>query len=97
MVIFVTITMTVAVGRGIWAVSGSKTKQPDIILLVWDTVGADRMSLSGYGHPTTPYAEELAKTSINFIRAHSIQTLPSPVTSVFLPVCIIADMVWATG
>ena len=36
-------------------------ERPNIVLVVWDTVRADHLSLYGYGRPTTPYLEQWAR------------------------------------
>jgi arylsulfatase A-like enzyme len=53
-------------------------KRPNVMLVVWDTVRADRMSLYGYTKPTTPRLEALAKESVVYERATStgMWTLP---------------------
>jgi arylsulfatase A-like enzyme len=52
---------------------------PNVLLVVMDTVRADRMSLYGYERPTTPTLEGLAKQGIRFdnARATAPWTLPS--------------------
>jgi arylsulfatase A-like enzyme len=55
---------------------------PNLLWIVMDTVRADRMSLYGYGRPTTPQLAEWAKEGITFERARSAApwTLPSHIT-----------------
>lgn len=55
------------------------SRPPDVLLLVMDTTRADRCSVTGYGRPTTPRLEELAKESVVFDDAWSPSswTLPS--------------------
>jgi arylsulfatase A-like enzyme len=52
---------------------------PNVLLLVLDTVRASRMSLYGYGRPTTPFLEKLAAQGVTFEWAISPSswTLPS--------------------
>jgi arylsulfatase A-like enzyme len=52
---------------------------PNILLIVLDTVRADRLSLYGYQRPTTPHLERLAQRGIRFdqARATAPWTLPS--------------------
>jgi arylsulfatase A-like enzyme len=52
---------------------------PNVLLIVLDTVRAQNLSLYGYGRPTTPQLERLAKTGVVFERALSPApwTLPS--------------------
>ena len=52
---------------------------PNVLLIVLDTVRADRLSLYGYGRPTTPRLESLAGRGVRFDRARSTApwTLPS--------------------
>ena len=53
--------------------------RPNVLIVVWDTVRADRMSLYGYGRPTTPKLDAWAKDAVVFERATSpgMWTLPS--------------------
>jgi arylsulfatase A-like enzyme len=52
---------------------------PNVLLIVLDTVRADRTSLYGYNRPTTPALEKLARRGIRFeeARATAPWTLPS--------------------
>ena len=52
---------------------------PNVLLIVLDTVRADRLSLYGYRRPTSPTLERLAKRGIRFdeARATAPWTLPS--------------------
>ena len=52
---------------------------PNVLLIVWDTVRAESMSLYGYERPTTPYLEELSKEGAVFQNAIATTswTLPS--------------------
>jgi hypothetical protein len=52
---------------------------PNVLLVVLDTVRADRLSLYGYPRPTTPALKALAKRGIRFdeARATAAWTLPS--------------------
>jgi uncharacterized sulfatase len=43
--------------------------KPNIILIVLDTLRADRMSCYGYGHQTTPFVDALAEDATLFERA----------------------------
>ena len=61
--------------------SGSRggSAPPNVIMIVWDTVRADHLSLYGYSRPTTPFLDQLAEKSLVFDRAYSTApwTLPS--------------------
>ncbi len=46
--------------------SDEPAPRPNVILLVMDTTRADRCSVNGYGRPTTPALEALAREGINF-------------------------------
>jgi arylsulfatase A-like enzyme len=64
-------------GAGGWfAFRGSGPKRPDILIVLWDTCRADR--LSAYGHPveTTPWLSRFAKDAVLFKQAFA----PSPCT-----------------
>ncbi|MEJ2704361.1 MAG: sulfatase, partial [Sedimentisphaerales bacterium] len=52
---------------------------PNVLLIVWDTVRAESMSLYGYERQTTPYLEDLAKEGTVFRNAIATAswTLPS--------------------
>jgi arylsulfatase A-like enzyme len=52
---------------------------PNVLLIVLDTVRADRMSLYGYGRDTTPNLARLARRGVTFTQARSTApwTLPS--------------------
>ena len=54
-------------------------RPPNILLIVLDTVRADRLSLYGYGRDTTPNLARLARRGVRFDRARSTApwTLPS--------------------
>ena len=55
---------------------------PNVLLITLDTVGADHLSLYGYGRPTSPVLERLASSGIRFdaARAAAPWTLPSHAT-----------------
>jgi arylsulfatase A-like enzyme len=55
---------------------------PNILLIVLDTVAAGHLDLLGYGRPTSPTLDELARAGIRFdaARAASSWTLPSHAT-----------------
>lgn len=55
---------------------------PNVIWIVMDTVRADRLSLYGYGRPTTPGLERWAREGVTFDEARSAApwTLPSHVS-----------------
>jgi arylsulfatase A-like enzyme len=52
---------------------------PNVLLIVLDTVAADHLSVHGYGRPTCPTLEGLARRGIRFDRAQATSswTLPS--------------------
>jgi arylsulfatase A-like enzyme len=56
--------------------------RPNVLFLVLDTVRAQSLSLCGYGRPTTPNLERLAKQGVTFRRAiaSTSWTLPSHAT-----------------
>lgn len=57
---------------------------PNVLLIVLDTLRADRLSAYGYGRPTTPFLDEYARRGVLFERAfaNSSWTMPSH-TSLF--------------
>ncbi len=56
-----------------------KDTRPNVLIVVWDTVRADRMSLYGYERATTPKLEAWAKDAVVFEHATApgMWTLPS--------------------
>ena len=60
----------------VWAVAPGRPDRPNIVLLVWDTCRADRLSAYGYSKPTTPWLEEFARDAVLYREAFS----PSPWT-----------------
>ena len=78
--------MVGTVGRRVWSEHRSRAALPrapdrarNVLLIVWDTVRADHLSLHGYGRPTTPNLERLAARGVRFNLAFSTSswTLPS--------------------
>ncbi|MCK5851186.1 MAG: sulfatase [Kiritimatiellae bacterium] len=61
-----------------------KTSQPNIILIIIDTLRADHLGCYGYYRDTSPAIDSLAETGITFLNVHgqSSWTLPA-VTSIF--------------
>jgi arylsulfatase A-like enzyme len=53
------------------AAPSSAAARPNLILIVWDTVRADRMSLYGYPKQTTPQLDEFAREAVVYERAIS--------------------------
>lgn len=55
---------------------------PDIVVSLWDTARADRMSLYGYPSPTTPFLDSLSPHAVIFDYAYSPanSTYPSHIT-----------------
>ena len=53
--------------------------RPNVLVLVLDTLRADHVSAYGYGRPTTPRLDALARTSRTFVNAYSSSswTLPA--------------------
>jgi len=80
--VLVLVVFLTAAGRSFWTSGGKKPDNPNLVLLVWDTVRADRLSLYGYPEKTTPTVEQLAERALVFQQAHSTAnfTLPSHIT-----------------
>ena len=60
--------------------AGEPRNAPVVIFVVMDTVRADRTSLCGYKHPTTPNLKELVETGASYVcdsHSPSTWTLPS--------------------
>ncbi len=76
------LAVAVALVGGWWALRDGSPTSPsgsNVLFVVWDTTRADRMSLYGYGRPTTPKLDAWAKDAVVFERATSpaIWTLPA--------------------
>jgi len=58
---------------------GGGPEHPNVLIILWDTVRADRLSAYGYDKPTSPHLEALAKEASLYQRAISpgIWTLPT--------------------
>ena len=63
-------------------VEAENTGGPNILLIIWDTVRAQNLSLYGYQRETTPFLEQLATLGVVFDRAFATApwTLPSHAT-----------------
>ncbi len=78
--------MVGTIGGRAWAEHRATTALPppppgarNVLLIVWDTVRAGNLSLHGYGRPTTPNLERLARRGARFDLAFSTSswTLPA--------------------
>jgi len=103
------VTLAVAVGishlpdrlTATAAHAASRAKQPNIILIVWDTARADHFSSYGYSRNTTPNIDQFAERGVLFENAISASswTLPA-MASVFtslLPHQHGAERNWGLG
>jgi len=61
---FLSLLLPAACGRG-------KPERWNVLLLVVDTLRADRLSLYGYPRPTSPYLQTFAREAVVFTRARS--------------------------
>ncbi len=53
------------------AAAAGPSARPNVVLIVWDTVRADHLSLYGYPRETTPYLRRLARDAAVYRRASS--------------------------
>ncbi len=62
--------------------SAEASRPPHVVVMLVDTVRADRLSVYGYSKPTTPHLDALAEEAVVFEAAHSAApwTLPSVVS-----------------
>jgi arylsulfatase A-like enzyme len=76
--LFALAILLAAAGLLVWKLVPSR-KPPNVLIILWDTARADRMSLYGHSRPTTPRLEAWAQEAAVFERASSagIWTLPS--------------------
>ena len=71
--------MATAVALGLAACSAPAPPRPNVVLVVIDTVRADRLSCYGYDRPTTPHIDALCERGVRFANAFSTSswTLPA--------------------
>jgi arylsulfatase A-like enzyme len=62
----------------------SSPTQPNVILIVQDTLRYDRTSVGGYGLPTTPALERLAGSGLSFDEAYAASSWTWPSTAAIL-------------
>jgi len=62
----------------------SSVERPNVILIVMDTLRADRMDVYGYDRPTTPHLAELGKRGTVYERAYSSASWTWPSTASIL-------------
>lgn len=75
------------------AKQAAKEQMPNIILITFDSLGTNDMSLYGYSRRTTPFWEEFAKESFVFQNMHSNYQVTTPsITSV-----LTAKYPWSHG
>ncbi len=75
--------VTWASGRALGPSGGqARAEGPNVLLIVWDVVRAQNLSVYGYGRATTPGLQALAEEAVVFERAFSTSpwTLPSHAT-----------------
>ena len=74
--------VSLAEPRALAALPPAAPGAPNVLLIVLDTVRADRLSVYGYGRPTTPNLQRLASRGVVFdqARAAAPWTLPSHAT-----------------
>lgn len=62
----------------------SAAAKPDVVLISFDALSAQDMSLYGYGLPTTPQFERLAQRSYNFVNFFSTADYTTPAVASIL-------------
>lgn len=92
---FVMFTLVVTALRVFWAGLGGSQVKPNIIISLWDTARADRMSVYGYENSTTPFAEKLANQGTAWHKTYSSsnQTLLSHI-SIFTGLYVSEHNLW---
>ncbi|HZO83163.1 MAG TPA: sulfatase [Candidatus Binataceae bacterium] len=66
------------------SVAGDPPRQPNVVLISFDALAAQDMSLYGYRLPTTPEFERLARRSYNFINFYSSSDFTTPAVASLL-------------
>jgi arylsulfatase A-like enzyme len=76
--VLMTMALAASIGIGDWMKKRSEDARavppagsPNVLLIVLDTVRADRLSAYGYHRPTTPHLERLARNGIRFENARA--------------------------
>ena len=64
--------------RALAALPPPATGTPNVLVIVWDAVRSDALSLYGYGRPTTPRLSAFASGGVAFERAFSTASYTSP-------------------
>jgi arylsulfatase A-like enzyme len=75
-VAFVVLLLALLGGGGWFALRPERARRPDIVLVVWDTCRADRLSAYGYPKDTSPWLKSFAADAVLFREAYT----PSPWT-----------------
>src|SRR5262245_35162558 len=65
------------VGFVAWS-NGRSRARPNFVVVLIDTLRADHLGTYGYGRPTSPAIDEIAKTSVVFERAYSTAPWTNP-------------------
>jgi arylsulfatase A-like enzyme len=68
---FALLAASIVIGGGsavLWSQIGA-SRRPNVLIVLWDTARADRMSLYGYGKPTTPRLDAFAKGAVVYDNA----------------------------
>ncbi len=80
--LLLTLVLTAAVLPGATACvtkpSSAADSRPNILLISIDTLRADHMSSDGYGRPTSPFVDSLAKEGVRFERAYATSSWTTP-------------------
>jgi len=64
--------------------TSSSPERPNVVLIVMDTLRADRLSTYGYERPTSPNLDQLAARGLTFEQAHSTASWTWPSTASIL-------------
>ena len=74
------LVLAAAGGAAAWLLGGGADVRPHVVVLLWDTTRADRLSAHGYARPTTPWLESLARGGVLYeqCRAPPPWTVPTP-------------------
>ena len=73
------IPLVLLAGAGAWfLLRPAAPARPDIVLLVWDTCRADRLSAYGYAKDTTPWLKSFASDAVLFKEAYSPSSWTPP-------------------
>jgi arylsulfatase A-like enzyme len=78
MLLLAVVIFTCGAARAGTVVTADRTRWPNVVLVTIDTARADHLSVYGYGRPTTPELERLARDGVVFEAAYTATPTTGP-------------------